>query len=260
MHKAGILGPVDPSVANPFNPVINNRLTPISVEDVGGYLSLIQEKFDIKDQVNVTKGFEKLADEINPLALGNVYRHYLKSRDDIRKLLELHLDPKKEKDRIDKIVEMLVEKLYFHGHHINRKEAKKIGLDIAFAEKFSHGDDKLDDVMWKLYEEYEKDLEILKPYEDQLPSSGNTNEIPVKYIESSNLSSEHIIEQTMTNLGFPTGSKLISINNQPAVYIPPNPPVPPQTLILICSGQPILLNNTIYEKKEKVYWKRKTIS
>ena len=113
MHKAGFLGPVDPTVVSPFNPIIKNNLTPISVEDVGSYLSLIKDKFDIKDQINVTKGFEKLASEINPLALGNAYRHYLKSRDDIRKLLELHLDPMKEKDRIDKIVEIMVEKLYF---------------------------------------------------------------------------------------------------------------------------------------------------
>lgn len=264
MHKASFLGPVDPMVANPFNPIINNNLTPISVEDVGGYLSLIKDKFDIKDQSNVTKGFEKLASVINPLALGNVYRHYLKSRDDVKKLLELHLDPKKEKDRIDKIVEILAEKLYFHGHHINREEAKGIGLTVEFAEKYSHGNDNLSDVMWELFEEYEKDLELNMPYRDKLPTGGNINEIPTRYIESTTLSSVHIIEQTMTDLGFSAGSKLINIpvGNKltPAVFIPGAGGVPPQTIIISSRGQPVFLNNTIYDKEEISYWKRKSIN
>jgi len=266
MHKAGFLGPVDPTVANKFNPIINNQITPISVEDVGGYVSLIKEKFDIKDQVNVTKGFEKIASSVHPLALGNVYRHYMKSRDDVKKLLELHLDPKKDKERIDDIIEILVEKLYFHGHHINREEAKKIGLNIKKAEDFSKDDKNLADVMWELFEEYEKDLNLEMPYKDQAPPQGkNINEIPIRFIESNDLSSTHIIEQTMTNIGFPANSKLIRIpvgnSLQPAVYIPGQRTqqgnIPPQTYLIACNGTPLHLNNVIYDKEEISYWKRK---
>lgn len=257
MHKAGILGPVDPLVGNPFNPIIQGRMAPISVEDVGGYLALIKEKFDIKDQANVTKGFEILSSAINPLALGNVYRHYLKSRDDIRKLLELHLEPKKEKERIDRVIEILVEKLYYHGHHINRKEAKEIGLEIEFAEKFSDGKDNLSDIMWKLFEEYEKDLELKIPYRDELPKKGDTNEIPIKFVESSNLSSTNIIEQKMVDFGFPENTVLIHTGGQPGIFIPgtTSQPIP-----INCEGQPIVLNNKIYDKREIAYWKRKTIA
>lgn len=261
MHKAGFLGPVDPLVANPFNPVVQDRITPISVEDVGGYLSLIRDKFEIKDQVNVTKGFEKLSSEINPLALGNVYRHYLKSRDDVKKLLELHLNPEKEQEKINSIIEILVEKLYYHGHHINRKEAEKIKLPIKLAENFSKNNENLADIMWKLFEEYEKDLELRIPYKDELPATGNIKKIPIKFVESSNVSSSKIIEQNYINLGLPSGSVLIfGENRQPMAFIPGTAQNQPSTLPIYCEGRPVVLNNTIYDKRELDYWISKTIT
>ncbi|MBE3121645.1 MAG: hypothetical protein IMZ58_05490 [Thermoplasmata archaeon] len=261
MNKTAFLGPVDPLVANPFNPVIEDRITPISVEDVGGYLSLIKDKFEIKDQINVTKGFEILATEINPLALGNVYRHYLKSRDDVKKLLELHLNSEKEQEKINSIIAILVEKLYYHGHHINRQEAEKIKLPIKKAEDFSSNGENLSDIMWKLFEEYEKDLELKKPYKDELPKQGNINKIPIKYIESSNLSSVKIIEQDFVNLRFQQGTILIfSENKQPGVYIPGTAQSQPQTIPIYCEGKPVVLNNTIYDKREIDYWEIKPIN
>ncbi|MGV8151216.1 MAG: SDH family Clp fold serine proteinase [Candidatus Woesearchaeota archaeon] len=262
MHKSGILGPVDPLVANPFNPEIRNQITPISVEDVAGYLKLLKEKFDITDQANITTGFEKLAGAVHPLALGNVFRNYLKSRDDTKKLLELHLDSKTQKERIEKIIDILVEKLYYHGHHINRKEARDtIGLDVGFAEDYSVPNLNLSDVMWELFEEYEKDLKIDSPYKDELPLKGDTNELIVKFIESSDLSSMHVIEQTFHDLGFPEECKLVNANNQPAVYIPSkNSGEQPQVLPIAFQGTPIFINNKIIDKKEIFYWKRKKTS
>ncbi len=93
MTKLGTLGPVDPTVLNPFNPIIQNQIVGISVEDMAGYLNLFKEKFGIKDDNNLTKAFEKLATDIKPPALGNAYRNYIKCRDDAGKLLALHLDP-----------------------------------------------------------------------------------------------------------------------------------------------------------------------
>jgi ClpP class serine protease len=46
MHKMGCLGPIDPSVTNPFNPPHPQnpgQLIPISVEDVSAYFTLIRD-------------------------------------------------------------------------------------------------------------------------------------------------------------------------------------------------------------------------
>ncbi len=256
MTKTGFMGPVDPSVWNQFNPLFGNQFIPISVEDVSGYQALLREKFGINDQANVSRGFEILSNAVHPLALGNVYRQYLKSRDDVRKIIQLHLNPTTEKEKIDKIVEVLVEKLYYHGHHINRKEAAKIGLNIQNAENFSKNNFNLTDVMWDLYKDYEEYLQLLIPYRDELPSHGNSRKIPIKCIESSTLSSSFNIEQSLTNFNFPAGSIMVKINNEPAVYIPGNPP---QIIPLLTNGRPIFLNSAIYDKEERLIWSRKTI-
>ena len=261
MHKAGILGPVDPFVANDFNPKVDNVTKPISVEDVGGYLDLIRDKFDIKDQANVIQGFNALSNVVNPLALGNVYRHYLKSREDAKKLLELHLDSKTDKEKIDKIIRTLVETLRYHGHHINRKEAKSIGLDIEFAEDFSNSENNLADLMWALLNDYENDLELKKPYEDNLPVSGTKNKMPLKFIESSSLSSIRFLEREFIDLKFPEDAKVVWLNGLHSVYLPqkfikdnPTGPViiPAETITF--QYIPIKIGDKIYERKDSIYW------
>ena len=50
-------------------------------------------------------------------------------------------------------------KLYFHGHPINRKEAKELNLKISFP---SPKEEKL---IWDLYLEYENDMNLIIPYD-----------------------------------------------------------------------------------------------
>jgi hypothetical protein len=99
MGKNGTLGPVDPSVANAFNPVRRGQVQSISTEDIGGYISLLRDKAKLTDERNFASALSNLCTVVEPLALGNAYRHYLKSRDDARKLLELHMDPCKDNDK-----------------------------------------------------------------------------------------------------------------------------------------------------------------
>lgn len=247
MTKMGTLGPIDPTVMNEFNPIINGQRAGISVEDVNGYVALVKEKFGIRRQKELAQLFDKLPTDVKPLALGNVYRHYQKSRDDARKLLSLHLDVKKDKKKIDTIISTLVEKLYFHGHHINREEAKNIGLDIVKAEDISTEFSKL---VWDLYLDYEKDMELCKPYQDSLEAEQTNKDIPVKYIESVVKSSAFKIRQNWVDMGFPEGSKLILANNgQPAVLLPNG-----QALGIIAMGTPVMLNKKIYDKQETTIW------
>lgn len=253
MSKTGTLGPIDPQVANEFNPEKQGIPIPISVEDIGGFISLLKDKFEMKNEAHLAKLSERLATDIRPLALGNAYRLYIKARDDARKLLELHMNPIHDKTKIDKIIETFVEKLYYHGHHVNRREAKKIGVNITFAESVQNKEDYLEKLMWQLYLDYENDLKMKIPYKDELPPNGKSRlEIPIKYIESIKSSSVYIIEQEWVDMGFPEGSKLSVANNVPAVYVPSNPP---QILPMRFQGQPVCIGNKVYEKRESSFWK-----
>jgi hypothetical protein len=276
MGKMGSLGPIDPQVINPFNPEKQNQPIPISVEDIGGFISLLRDKFEMRDEKLLAKLSERLATDIRPLALGYAYRQYIKAREDARKLLELHMDPVHEKPKIDKIIEILVEKLYFHLHHINRKEALDIGLKIKYAEDFKDDSENLEHLIWDLYLDYEKELQIFIPYKDELPTTDNIREIPIKFIESSLKSSLNILEQHWICMDFPDGTQLSSINGVLGVFIPPgyvtmpnpnatpmNPQQPPtivqfsggQIVTVQFHGQAVHIDERIYEKREYNIWR-----
>lgn len=251
MGKMGTLGPIDPQVTNDFNPEKQGVPIPISVEDIGGFISLLKDKFDMKNEGYLAKLADRMATDVRPLALGNAYRQYVKAREDARKLLELHMDPIHDKTQIDKIIETFVEKLYYHGHHINRLEAEKIGIKTVCAETIENDDGNLDELMWQLYLDYEKDLKMRVPYTDELPPSGQSRlEVPLKYVESNKTSSVHILEQEWIDMEFPANSKICVNNNMPAVYVPPGQVIP-----IRFQGQPVYIENKIYEKREDSLWK-----
>ena len=251
MGTLGMLSPVDPMVWNEFNPEIQGRPIPISVEDIGAYVALLKEKFGIQDERNLAALLERLPADIRPLALGNAYRHYMKARDDTRKLLELHMDSKGDHGKIDKIVDTLVEKLYFHGHHITRREAKQLGLKVKDAESITGpGGKTLDDLLWALYLDYEREMRLMAPYKDEPPAAGGKVELLTKVVESESLLSEYIIEQDWVKMPLPPGSIFTQVNNVPALFIPPN-----QLLPLQFQGRPVLAGTGLFDKREFSYWK-----
>ena len=157
MGPMGELGPVDPSVTNVFNPLIDEKdpkkgNIPVGVEDVSAYMTLIKEK-GLTDPNVISTGLKALTDRIHPLALGNVHRQYLLIRTLSKRLLELHMKGEQEKERIEKIVDILSEKLYFHGYEISRHEAKEIiGLNVSYPPE------EIEKLMWELYMEYKNAL------------------------------------------------------------------------------------------------------
>lgn len=158
MGKKGELGPIDPTVNSEFNPVdpiVQNRTLAINVEDVTSYIELLK-KFGINDQKQIGESFTKLTQAVNPVALGYINRHYSFIRMVATKLLKSHKNPFKE-EKIEKIVKELIEEIYFHGHGIARDEAKCMGLNIINPEA------DLEELMWKLFLEYEEDLELNEP-------------------------------------------------------------------------------------------------
>ncbi len=163
MHSMGMLGPTDPTVSNSFNPddPKTSQKMGISVEDVTAYISLIKEDVGIRHEDELIQAFNALSDKVHPLALGNVKRSLSQSKMMAQKLLSLHMNKAQEQHEIDEIVNNLTSKLYYHGHPINRREAKdQIGLkNVVFA------DPKLENLMWDLYLEYEREIKAEEPFD-----------------------------------------------------------------------------------------------
>lgn len=164
MHPMGMMGPTDPTVANEFNPqhpANPNQKIGISVEDVTAYISLIKEDAGITHEDELVIAFNKLAESVHPLALGNVKRSISQSRMMAQKLLSLHMNNAKEQHEIKEIVDNLTSKLFYHGHPINRKEAKDhIGL-----KNVENPDNALEKLMWDLYLEYENEIKSEDPFD-----------------------------------------------------------------------------------------------
>ncbi|WOF73507.1 hypothetical protein QMT40_001140 [Parvibaculaceae bacterium PLY_AMNH_Bact1] len=157
MHPFGEMGPIDPTVSNEYNPVDpqNGHKMGISVEDVKAYISFIKDTVGIRHEDELVKAVKILAEKVHPLALGNVERFIAQSRMIARKILLTHMSEETHKHVIDETIDTLASKLYFHGHPINRKEAKEeLGLKIT-----EHVPPELETAVWKLYLEFEELLQ-----------------------------------------------------------------------------------------------------
>jgi hypothetical protein len=163
MGAMGELGPVDPSVANQFNPTlaaddqidIANSVKPrpripISVEDVVSYITFAKEDVGL-DASGMAQANAALTTNVHPLAIGNILRTHKLIRHLARKLLGMHMQDG-EQEKIDSIVKSLTEKLYAHNYVITRTEALQLGL------KSMPPSADVEDVMWQLYLEYEAAL------------------------------------------------------------------------------------------------------
>ena len=157
MHPFAEMGPIDPTVSNDYNPVdpTTNRRVGISVEDVKAYISFIKNTVGIQHEDELVKTIEILAQKVHPLALGNVERFLSQSRMIAGKILRTHMREEASEHQIDEIIENLASKLYFHGHPINRVEARK-ELRLKVVEDPPA---ELETVMWKLYEDFEAEME-----------------------------------------------------------------------------------------------------
>lgn len=160
MHPMGMLGPVDPTVKNQFNPLNTKTQEPvgISVEDLTAYIALIKEDVGIRHEDELVQAFNMLAEKVHPLALGNVKRSISQSRMMAKKLLELHMTTATEEHKIDEIVENLTSKLYYHGHPINRTEAQNLGLKVP------KSNSPIEEILWELYLEYENEMLLDTPH------------------------------------------------------------------------------------------------
>jgi hypothetical protein len=152
MHPFGELGPIDPTVGNDFNPVEQGtgRKLGISVEDVKAYVSFIKDTVGITHEDELVQAIAILANNVHPLALGNVERFLSQSRMIAKKIMRSRRNPFDD-HTIGEIVENMASRLYFHGHPINRREAREeLGLSNV-----KDPDTDLEKMIWDLYQVYE---------------------------------------------------------------------------------------------------------
>ncbi|MGD0294127.1 MAG: hypothetical protein ABSB30_09750 [Terracidiphilus sp.] len=163
MGAMGELGPVDPSVANQFNPILEaddqpgpansvkpRPRIPISVEDVISYITFAKEDAGL-DTEGMAQAHTALTANVHPLAIGNILRTHKLIRHLAKKLLAMHMGDG-EQEKIGSIVKSLTENLYAHNYVITRTEAPQLGL------KFASPTADVEDAMWQLYLEYEAAL------------------------------------------------------------------------------------------------------
>jgi hypothetical protein len=210
MHPFAELGPIDPTVSNDFNPVDGiGRKMGISVEDVRAYINFIKSTVGITHDDELIKAVEILAQKVHPLALGNVERFISQSRMIARKILKTHMLEETDEHQIDDIVENMASKLFFHGHPINRKEAKK-ELKLKIRDDLQP---ELESAMWELYKDYEKEFQntsefnpasLISNLPPPTPPTPAQNQVEAEllhaWVESPRLSSRYVTRRKYTKL------------------------------------------------------------
>lgn len=156
MSKIATLSPIDPSVANSFNPqdpaTPQNRI-PIAVEDVIAYFELAKAQ-GVKRDEDLAGSFRRLAEAVHPLALGNVHRSIEQIRQIAEKLIRLHA-PDAPADDVAERIRRLTTAFYTHNHMINREEAESLGLPVVVPEP------AVEAGMLNYYDALVADLELL---------------------------------------------------------------------------------------------------
>lgn len=159
MTKQATLGPIDPSLDSPMNPIIPltnpPEKTSVSVESIKGYFDLLKDEVGANDTTSLSSAYCKLVEFINPLVLGDIYRSKKQIRMLATKLLDMH---KTEDVWKEKIVSFLCSDSGSHNYTISRTEAKILGL------KVEKPDDELYKYLKLLYDNIVQDLEITDPF------------------------------------------------------------------------------------------------
>lgn len=157
MHPMGMLGPIDASINNPLAPTdpMGQRV-PVSGEDVAAFYALVRDDLGIRQEEQLVQAFQVLAEKVHPLVLGNVKRASSQSRMLGEKLVALRSTVEAEHRDL---LEQLTTKLYYHGHPINRIEAKELGLPVA------EPDPAAERALWALYLAYEEEMEMTTAFD-----------------------------------------------------------------------------------------------
>ncbi|MCY3785511.1 MAG: hypothetical protein OXG47_02130 [bacterium] len=186
LGRHGELGPIDPILSiqrrtgvpgHPDSAPVDDT---INVEDVMAYLRFVREQVGLTDQSALAESLGRLAERLDAVGLGSVYRTRSHIRDVAHRMLTSRQSPPNERV-METIVETLAARVYAHGHAIGFSEAKDIGLPVVEAEG------ELEAAMWALLCKYEEDLQLREPIDpaDRIIDSGRfVDETPIAVVES----------------------------------------------------------------------------
>jgi hypothetical protein len=192
LGKNGELGPIDPiltimkSVQQP-GAAPTQVADPVSVEDVMSYLRFVRDRAGLSDQASLTAGLTLLANRLDAVTLGNIYRTHSHIRDVARRMLETRRNPPSAQV-VGTIVESLAERVYAHGHAIGLADADAIGLPVSGATR------PIDAAMWELMTAFERDLHLLEPIDAVGKLAGGDaydEDVITAVIESASARHEH---------------------------------------------------------------------
>jgi hypothetical protein len=158
MTKQAALGPIDPSINHPLNPMVPHApqvKAPVSVEAVTGYLDAAESR-GVKDQAALAQIFIDLSNKVHPLVLGEIFRSRAQIRFLAKKLLKRQITDEKQ---MEAIIDFLCAESGSHDYTINRREAHELGLKI---EKPSNDFYSL---LRQLYLSYANELKLLEPFD-----------------------------------------------------------------------------------------------
>lgn len=152
------LGPVDPYRTHPLLPVgPDEKPVSISVQDMKHCITFLKREADKPYTPEaLAQLFSAMFEKIHPLAIGAIEQSYALSEIISVKALSTHMDPEKDKEKIEGIAKTLLDDYKSHRFQIGRLEAKRLGLPVTDA------DDAMESLLWRLYEAY-NGLEGTKP-------------------------------------------------------------------------------------------------
>lgn len=131
MTKQATLGPIDPSLRSPLNPIAPNTNPPmqiqVSVESVKGYFGLLKKELGVSGSRALSPAYIKLSEHIHPLLIGDIYRTQRQILMLATKLLQVSKSPKKTRKQI---ISFLCSDSGSHDYPISRTEARNMGLRI----------------------------------------------------------------------------------------------------------------------------------
>jgi hypothetical protein len=160
MHrKMGMLGPIDPTINDPFNPMLPERDYPqsIQVENVKAFKNFAANDYGLSDRAGQELAFKALTDQVHPLALGNVSRHIKEAEMQARNQLEMRGT---SKTKCDEIIANFALRFFYHNRPITIDHAvDHLGLDFV-----TGAETDVEKAMWDVYLAYEEELRLEEPF------------------------------------------------------------------------------------------------
>jgi hypothetical protein len=160
MTRVASLSSIDPSIVGLLNPMVEpvpgqRAPIPVGVESIAGFKNTVREEWRLGDEGSAA-AFRLLAEKVNPLLLGDLYR----AREQIIRLasdlMKLHMN---DEAKIRLLVDKLATGLGSHDYLIGKTEARELGLQVA------DEDAELEALIWTLYEDYAADMELGVPFD-----------------------------------------------------------------------------------------------